>query len=649
MSSEQERQRKYESVYVTPEYSQLLADTSRIAKEKEAAESLEYVNLITEAPPGYYYKAEDVEAHNRQALEYNKKLREYKLQLSKAEMDVKLGILSLESYEAQRKLALMELERTAPDRAAFLEYLKGIGPPEMTKEQRERVEKGLPLEGIPGPGAGPKPGSIGAYLQETVQPYTSEALKATERPYQMITQPLRKTAADIENRSLESAAKGSAAIGFTEYMAAKGINVAAAAFDVATYEFRPQLWGEVSRTIGGAVFDPKTQEQIAKYVIHDPFGAATEIGGGWYFGGKLISFTEQLPGKIRRLKASYDWTRYGDEELFRVAEMEMGMQFPEEIMSYETSRTLYKLSSVKLSSLTGGVSVELPYYSETMPELEKVTQQILDKAEEWAPRQITKRTDTALGYGPLEGEYGFLKAEGRMGGMKPFKEPTVEIPTRSEQITVLTEKGIASSPIKSMFKQVDRMLENVQTEPVTSYLKPVQFKDVLTLPTIRAPEFSFKSFEALAPIAGVKAVEFSDTRIINQLKSFDAQITKTLQRSLSLEVEIPKLGTPQIPKIGEYPIQTPVQEPKATQIQIPKFSVPQIQIQEPKLDIPVVPGIPRFPIIPTQPRPRVVIKKEIEGKGKRKGKKRKREAWELRADKVFSFKFKEPKIKGMEL
>lgn len=300
MSSEQERQAKYESVYVTPEYKQQLEQAAKIAKAKREAEQLKPLDLITEAPEGYYYKSEDVENYNREVLEYNKKLRDYKRELSKAEMDSKIGKLNLELYETQRKTYLAELERTAPDRVAFLEYIKGIGPPDPTEEQKRRQAEGLPITGIPGPGAGPKPGSIGEKIQSVIGPPVIEIVKGIEETFRRVTIPVRKTSEELGEASLASAQRGDAVIGEGQYLASVVLGTAAMAFDIATFEFRPQLWVDVGRTIGGLVFEPETREAFVEQITRDPFRFGVEMAGGAYLGSRL----QQV-----------DWVKLGEKTL----------------------------------------------------------------------------------------------------------------------------------------------------------------------------------------------------------------------------------------------------------------------------------------------------------------------------------------------
>ena len=592
------------------------------------------VELITEAPEGYYYRGEDVQEYNRQAIEYNRQLREYRSKLESAKNDAILGLYDYELYSASYKLYQAQLKAAKPSKEEMEReraYVESYGPPEPSEESRRRQAEGLPQVGLPGPAAGPKPGTLGERIGEFVGGVVARA----DVPFRVITETLRRKGEELEGQGLESAAKGEALVGFTQYAGSVVADTAAMAVDVATFELRPQLWAEVGRTIGGVVYDPDIREKAVEEVIKDPFRFTAVMVGGAYLGGVIRDFPENvrgLPSKVRRIRAEYDWAKYGDESLYTAGEAEIGMQFPEAEITYEPTGQLYRRAQLTIYDRVGLVKEKLPYYIEAEPEFLK-TRDIFEAAEDWSPTMVKRGKGTVVGYGPLEGEGGFLKVEGAYGGMKPFKEPSLPSAPRSEAIQVLTTKGVESTPIKgSLFTQADRAFEYVDIEPITTYVRPVDLKQILTPETVRVTEPSFSLRDLGISASILKLSDVSVQRVSDIQRQSISQVESQLEKQLS------KVTTKLESQFGlKQPValtQIEVQLPKITQIQTPRLSMPQLQmpkLDEPQITMPKIPKIPTLTMPPREP-PRKVVRGEREPKKKKKVKKRRKGVFELRVD-----------------
>jgi len=617
---------------------------------------------ITEAPEGYYYEAEGpggYKEYNRQVEEYNRALREYKSKLVSAKGDAMLGIYDYELYSASYKLYQAQLQAAKPQRDEFLQYVAKYGPPKAeteedraalkqwesdpgyqkafgeyletmgpqppTEEQRRRIAAGLPLTGIPGPGMGPAPGSVGAQMQTFMQ----ETVERMDVPFKAITQPLRGVSERLETQGLESALEGNAVVGFAAYAGSVAIDTAAMAIDVATFELRPQLWVDVGRTLGGVVVDPDVRGAAWKEITYDPFRFVSTMAGGAYLGGVIRSKVGELPSRISRARARYDWSRYGDEALFNAAEMELGMQYPEEAFTYESTSQLYRRAQLTIYDRVGLIKEKLPYYIEAEPEFIR-TQEIFEAAEEWSPTRVSgPESYYAL---PFDDKGGAILVKGK-SGMKPIKEPSPISAPRSDAIQMVTTEGVVSTPIKSsLFTQAERLLEYVDYEPISSYIRPVSFKDILAPETIRVttPVFTLRDLGVSA--SALKLSDLAVQRVSDIQKQNIAQIESQLE--IQLPQTLSKLESKLRLTQPVMPIQAEIQLPKLEQIQKQDFLMPQLQL--PKLETPQItmPGIPKIPVLIMPPRtpPRKVFKGKPEEKKKKKKGKKKRGVFELRFD-----------------
>ena len=183
------------------------------------------------------------------------------------------------------------------------EYLRSIGPPEPTEEQRRRQALGLPMAGLPGPANVPPPGSIGAWIQPRMQEAFEKSLGFMEKPFKAVTEPIQEMAGAFEEKSTEAAVKGDPWAGLGFYAAGITLKTASMGFDVATFELRPGLWVDVARSTTKLAVNPMARTAFAKEVARDPFGFAVETVGGVWLGGKLKTVPGELELGFKTLRA----------------------------------------------------------------------------------------------------------------------------------------------------------------------------------------------------------------------------------------------------------------------------------------------------------------------------------------------------------
>ena len=154
-----------------------------LKRQREEAKQLKPIPTSIVPPSGYYISPADQQRYKQQATEYNKKLIQYKQSLNKAWSQVLENKITLSQYLKDRNQYLAEIKAQAPQREAFYEYIKSVGPPEPTKEQKARQEAGLPARGLPGPAAGPRPGSPGETVQKGIQRAFQLGAKKPEKQF----------------------------------------------------------------------------------------------------------------------------------------------------------------------------------------------------------------------------------------------------------------------------------------------------------------------------------------------------------------------------------------------------------------------------------------------------------------------------------
>jgi len=634
------------SVYDTPEYREYVQSGQGIRQAMEAApDTLTY---ITEAPEGYYYRGQDVQEHNAKVREYNHQVREYKRKLQDAYTQYRVGLITYDSYEVQRKsyeaqlkLYEAEMKRTAPQRGAFGDYLRSIGPPEPTEEQRMRMDAGMPLTGIPGPANVPPPGSISAKIQPIVQEGFERTLRFMELPFKTATEPIRDIATGFKLKSIEAEMEGEPWAGFGYYAAGTALKVVGAGIDVATFEYRPGLWVDVSRTLTGLAVNPEARTALIGEVARDPFGFTAEMVGGAYLGGAL----KKLPGKVygeaelayKTLKAQRggtyeglygvsikeptwsealgEWraikdTRYRQTYAAKATDItefkfleEAGItEFPEEVIGIEPTYRTFEKRWLKFEG--EGIKGEMPYYGAKDVRPPGAEPEAFDMPDDWIMKQITREADTALPYEYGE-EGGFLRVRGGYGGMKPFAEPKPPLPPRAEQLTV-TAEAAPNTPILDLIGKTTRQTLSMETElqfipdikTITEHLAGFKF---ITPESIKPPSATFKLIDigkaAILDKSRIKGIDKVFTLPTVSLKQLEQQIPDQLQKPL--QIELPKLKQPQIPGLTPIQVQPPrldeIQKPKLEHIQVPVLDLPQLTM--PEIPVPEEPG----PIYPPDP------------------------------------------------
>ena len=683
------------SVYGTPEYREYVQSGQEI--RQAMGDVPETLSIITEAPEGYSYRGQDVQEYNAKVREYNRQISEYKRKLQDTYNQYRAGLITYDSYEVQRKsyeaqlkLYEAEMKRTAPQREAFLEYLESIGPPEPTDEQRRRIEEGALIYGAPG-----RPG-------EQVPPILQEAFEKTlgimEAPFKAVTDPFRNVAAELGDKSIEAAMEAKPWTGFGYYAAGTAASIGAMSVDIATWEFRPGLWVDVSRTLLGLAVSPEARTAVADEALRDPFGFTAEIVGGMYLGGAL----RKLPGKVygeaelayKTLKAQRgstseglygvsikeptwsealgEWRAVKDvkyretyaakaPEIFESKFLEEAgiTEFPEEIVGIEPTYRTFEKRWLKIEG--EGIKAELPYYTKMKAGTPGAEPRAFDvPGDEWSIEQLTREADTALPYEYGE-EGGFLWVRGGYGGMRPFAEPKLPEPPRAEAL-VVTAEAAPSTKILDLIGKPRLSLETElqfipDIETITAQRAGFKF---ITPETIRPPSAAFKFLDigkaATLGLSKVKGFDKVFTAPTISLKQLEQQTQKQLEKPL--ELELPKMKQPQITGLTPTQIQTPTQTPieklKLDQIQLPILDLPQITI--PDIPVPEEPYPP--PSIspyfgPPGPPPRPRVKGELFPKKKKKKKKGRKGAFEIRVEfkepklpDIADITFKEPKILG---
>ena len=648
------------SIYDTPEYREYVQRGTEIKQAMEDVPGT--MSFITSAPEGYFYQGQDVQEYNAKVREYNQKVREYKRKLIDAYQEYQAGLITYDSYEVQRKsyeaqlkLYEAEMKRTAPQREAFLEYLESIGPPEPTEEQRRRMEAGMPITGIPGPANVPPSGSLGEWVQPIMQKAAEQTLGIMEAPFKALTDPFRNAAVELGDKSIEAAMEAKPWTGFGYYAAGTALDIGAMGIDIATWEFRPGLWVDVSRTLTGLAVSPEARTAVADEALRDPFGFTAEMVGGAYLGGQL----KKLPGKA-----------YGEGKLaYKTLKAQRG----------GTSEGLY------------GVSIKEPTWSEALGEWRAI------KDVKYRETYAAKATDIA--------EFKFLEEAGitefpeativqrtEFLGFEEVKDAALVDTTSNLKFDSLPDsidmvstdvapyqppKGKWASGIydKKLWRSTGEGLEQIYWVPEKTPLMPI-YKPIpgVEIAPSWTPGIRYKWIDPIkASKPHLKLLDIGKASVLSlsKVKSIDKvftaptvslkQIEKPIQDILQKPklVELPKMKQPQITGLTQTQIQTPTQTPieklKLEQIQIPILSMPQITM--PKMSIPEEPTPiypPDFPYFepPETPR-RPIVKGDLLFPKKKKGKKGRKGVFELRVDfkeprllDIADITFKEPKILG---
>jgi len=608
-------------------------------RQREEAKQLKPVSTSIIPPAGYYISPADQQKYKQEAMAYNKKLSQYKQDLNAAWRQVQENKRTLSSYITQRNQIIKNIQATAPDRKAFLKYIQSVGPPEPTKAEKARQEAGMPMVGLPGPGARPKAGSAG----ETLQKGTQRGFEIAEVPFLAVTSPVREASEYLRKLSLDASrteralqpktqfgtetpfsmeqpvmvpSKARPEVGFGAYVGSVGLDVVAAGVDVATFSYRPGL---VVGTVK-ALAKPETYTELAKSAVQDPFRFASVLVGGSWVGGSIQRFTaKELRTAWKVLEAQKGSTTKGvygasvkkssykdflkeykiakkasgnaqafDETFSTQFERELGMDFPDETMpviDYQLfdQKTLKFKTEYKPGKF---VDAEAKYYGKvdtTDPQIaaidEIVRQMMVDEVDPWSPTKVAGG-DTGLPYNIGE-EGGFVVTTGRTGKMKPFKEPALPpVPRNDQMLAPLSIKPgkVAKSTGKLAAKSEG--LFYAPGETVTSYISAADLRSPLyTIPPVNVPSvFSLGLTSIIAPVTRLASLPSQTQSQRNALKQIERDILKTPQ--------VPKFADFTVPIFGVTSTQKMKQAQKPSQVQVPMSILMQVpvvvQIQTPR-------------------------------------------------------------------
>lgn len=659
------------------EYSQAEIQEYNLKRQREEARLLKPIPTSIVPPKGYYVSPEDQQKYKESAIEYNRKLIQYKRDLNKAWRQVRENKIAFSEYIKQRNQNLQYLQRTAPQRKAFYEYIKSIGPPEPTETQRKRQEAGLPPRGLPGPAAGPKPGSIG----ETLQGIVKQTVKTAELVPRTITDTLRETATTLERLSIESLGtqkpyqpgatygtqpsvtmmerplvetRGSPAVGALAYGYSVGFDVLAAGFDVATIESRPGLVAETFGSLISLGLDRETQQAFYQEAVGDPFRFMSTIVGGSFVGAEIQSMIPKAVSKVKQVYAAREWRKLGiDESAMSPFERELYLDYPEETPGFSETYRLFERKTVK-QTYGKGVAIEWPYMLETDletyidPDVQKIMLDAMrgEYQDPWSPELIKTRQPTAIPY-ESRGEGGFLKTDGAYSKMKPMKyeAPKVEEIKASKELSQLlepTKKGKTTTLLSGAFKGQKSWVTGYVEETV-EFIPAINLRDTL----FQAPQVNIPNLFPALPISAALSITGVTTKQQQKIKQTqDQRLKETLKLG---DMTLPKIGDIQTPKSIQTPAsaqatsveQAQLQKPITTQIILPKMEPIQIpEMQPPDFTV------PNIPLPPFQPKPRTTIKAKPTKKKKRKSGKKRKTAYEKRTDPLrFTFpKVKIPKV-----
>ncbi len=130
--------------------------------------------------------------------------------------------------------------------------------------------------GIPGPGAGPAPGSLGETLVEGMD----KLIEAEEKMFKSVTDPLIETGAKMVEESKSLPSEGKALEGLGMYIGGTVLKAGAAFFEGVTEIVRPGLIGEQIEFAVTVATDTAVRDQVVEVILADPFGAGAQIAGG---------------------------------------------------------------------------------------------------------------------------------------------------------------------------------------------------------------------------------------------------------------------------------------------------------------------------------------------------------------------------------
>ena len=249
--------------------------------------------LITEAPEGYFYTAEGeggYKTYNRQIRDFNKQVGAYRKKV--------LGVLlAREPGEV--------IEWTVEGGGEAMPF---VGPPAPSEAERaeaiKRHEAGLPSMGLPGPGAGPKEGTITDRLHEAAM----WTIDAGENFMQRVFGEIREPGAQLRAQSLQLSREGEPGLGLAAYLGGAGIEFGATVLETVSLLGRPKALGKALAMPGLLIVDEDYRSAMVDSLLKDPFlfvgNVATTAATPWLLGktAKLLKETPILSGPRGAIK-----------------------------------------------------------------------------------------------------------------------------------------------------------------------------------------------------------------------------------------------------------------------------------------------------------------------------------------------------------
>ncbi len=225
-----------------------------------------------------------------------------------------LGELRSKAFEQLGRHARNISERTSAvnkQKADFNQRLKNVtGGATIAADEPglTRFEERFGVSGIPGPAAGPAPGSFGEKLKHVFGDPAATAVKTTlevlDAPFVSATTQVRTRAERLQ----KEAAEVPSFTGLGKFLEGAVLSTGAAAFDAATLGIRPGLALKSAVSVGLLVTDRKTQKAVVEKVTKDPFTFAAEIAGtisGAALGAKLANIGRDLGPLFRTARAEF--------------------------------------------------------------------------------------------------------------------------------------------------------------------------------------------------------------------------------------------------------------------------------------------------------------------------------------------------------
>ena len=441
------------------------------------------------------------------------------------------------------------------------EYIRSIGPPEPTAEQRRRMEAGMPISGLPGPANVSPPGSITARIQPRVQRLFEKTSGFMEKPFKSVTDPIRGTAGLFGEKSIEAAQKGKPLLGLGFYAAEKALDIGALGFDIATFELRPGLWVDVARSTTTLAVSPAARAAYAREVARDPFGFTVETVGGVWLGGRL----KQVPGELelgfKTLKAqrgSVTEGLYGPS-----VKKPTWSEFLHEWRAIRDTRYKSSYAAAK-TDLT-----ELKFMEESG--FTEIPQPIIVQRKGIRGFEELKITDTTsnLKFDALPDSVKPVST-----GFEPYKPPKGSYPSGAYDQRLWStgaELELISVPPGTPLMPVYKPIPSVEIAP--SYIPGIRYRWMdlpATQPKINIMDLGKAAVLSTKDITGSRTESLAKTRV--KLRQAEKQASRQFERAVpTLDSKSIPVGSTNVEPVE--PVQTPID------IQIQKQTQKQVQRQ----------------------------------------------------------------------